>query len=176
MVIFLQCAVFKPTHKVYVKKIQWTNNIIAANLWLMFSFWFTIWVGPIFAWTICSSTLYRRYIISPIVNIDIEEKNKTDIKYTFFLKIKNQVNIPYSDILWTLNHRHLMFYFLLFSWRFFINYTRLFLILHCVYVFLDFYFCKKSVSVCNKLKIEKTDRDPQNNFLSWKLYEELSVL
>lgn len=174
MVIFLQCAVFKPTHKVYVKKIQWTNNIIAANLWLMFSFWFTIWVGPIFAWTICSSTLHRRYIISPIVNIDIEEKNKTDIKYTFLKKIKNQVNIPYSDILRTLNHRHLMFYFLLFSWRFFINYTRLFLILHCVYVFFDFYFCKKSVSVCNKLKIEKTN--PQNNFLSWKLYEELSVL
>lgn len=70
------------------KKIQWTNNIIAANLWLMFSFWFTIWVGPIFAWTICSSTLHRRYIISPIINIYIEEKNKTDIKYTFFLKLR----------------------------------------------------------------------------------------
>lgn len=57
--------------------------------------------------------------------------------------------IPYSDILWTLNHWHFMFYFLLFSWRFFINYTRLFLILHCVYVFFGLLFPQEEC-ICMK--------------------------
>lgn len=76
-------------------------------------------------------------------------KNQKLIYSTLFFKIKNQVYIPYSDILWTVNHWHFMFYFLLFSWRFFINYTRLFLILHCVYVFFGLLFPQEEC-ICMK--------------------------
>lgn len=85
--LYSYSALFSTQPTKFMWKIQWTNNIIASNLWLMFSFWFTIWVGPFFGWTICSSTLHHRYIISQIVNIDIEEKTKIHIKYTF-LKLR----------------------------------------------------------------------------------------